>query len=95
MSDIAPIGRPGPTPLPPADRATASTDPKPVNGHKVNGHGVDKVDLSPRAVLLSKLGELPAVRADLVQAVRDQIAAGTYETPEKLDAAAEALLEDL
>jgi hypothetical protein len=34
-------------------------------------------------------------RADLVARVRREIAAGTYETPEKLDVALERLLERL
>ena len=37
----------------------------------------------------------PDIRADLVRRVRREIAAGTYETPEKLDAALDRLLEDL
>jgi negative regulator of flagellin synthesis FlgM len=37
----------------------------------------------------------PAIRADLVERVRREIAAGTYETPEKWDAALDRLLERL
>ena len=37
----------------------------------------------------------PAVRADLVARVRREIAAGTYETPEKWDIALQRLLERL
>ena len=39
--------------------------------------------------------EAAEVRADLVARVRREIAAGTYDTPEKLEAALERLLEDL
>jgi negative regulator of flagellin synthesis FlgM len=35
------------------------------------------------------------IRADLVARVRREIAAGTYDTPEKLDAALERLLDRL
>jgi len=38
---------------------------------------------------------LPEVRRDLVERVRAEIEAGTYETPAKMDAAIERLLEDL
>ena len=37
----------------------------------------------------------PDIRADLVRRVRREIAAGTYETPEKLAAALDRLLEEL
>jgi hypothetical protein len=38
---------------------------------------------------------MPPVRTELVETVRRQIAAGTYDTPEKMDAAMEELLRDL
>ncbi len=38
---------------------------------------------------------MPDVRSDLVAQLRAEIEAGTYETPEKLDAAIEGLLADL
>lgn len=44
---------------------------------------------------LAKLAELPEVRMDLIEAVRAQIAAGTYETPDKIEAILEELLADL
>jgi hypothetical protein len=37
----------------------------------------------------------PAIRADLVRRVRREIAAGTYDTPEKWEAALERLFERL
>ena len=55
----------------------------------------DRVELSRHAVLLDRLQQLPDVRADLVDEVRDAIAGGTYETDEKLTAAIEALLPEL
>ncbi len=42
-----------------------------------------------------KAGRMPEVRRDLVDRVRAEIDAGQYETPEKLDAAVDRLLEDL
>ncbi len=42
-----------------------------------------------------KAREMPEVRRDLVDRVRAEIDAGQYETPEKLDAAVDRLLEDL
>jgi negative regulator of flagellin synthesis FlgM len=55
----------------------------------------DKVDISERARLLAKLSALPEIRQDLVQNLRTQIAAGIYETPERLDAAIDQLLDEL
>jgi hypothetical protein len=44
---------------------------------------------------IRKVRELPAVREDLIQRVKAEIAAGKYETPEKLEIAAQRMLEDL
>ncbi len=55
----------------------------------------DRVELSRHAVLLDRLRQLPDVRADLVDTVRDAIAGGTYETDDKLTAAVEGLLRDV
>ncbi len=55
----------------------------------------DRVELSRQAVLLDRLRQLPDVREDLVAEVRDAIAAGTYETDDKLIAAVEGLLPEI
>jgi negative regulator of flagellin synthesis FlgM len=55
--------------------------------------GADRVEVSPVATYLSKLKNLP-IRQDLVDSVRGQIADGTYDTPEKLDAAVNELISD-
>jgi negative regulator of flagellin synthesis FlgM len=39
--------------------------------------------------------DAPGIRTELVERVRQEIAAGTYETPEKLEAALERLLDRL
>ena len=54
----------------------------------------DKLELSGMSHLLSSL-KSNDVRVDKVADIRAQIAAGTYETDEKLDAAADKLLDDL
>ena len=38
---------------------------------------------------------MPEMREDRVEAVRQQIAAGTYETGDKLNAAVERLLDEI
>ena len=55
----------------------------------------DRVELSRHALLLDRLRQLPDVRAELVDEVRDAIEGGTYETDEKLTAAIQGLVRDL
>lgn len=54
----------------------------------------DQVQLSQTAQMLARLNEIPDVRPDLVNAVRQQIDSGTYETPEKIDATVTAMLDE-
>jgi negative regulator of flagellin synthesis FlgM len=56
--------------------------------------GADSVELSGVQNFLQAL-KVNDVRADKVADVKAQIAAGTYETDEKLDIAADRLLDDL
>ena len=56
--------------------------------------GADQLELSGMSHLLKTL-QSNDVRADKVAQVKAQIEAGTYETDEKLDAAADRLLDDL
>lgn len=69
------------------------------NGRNAAGEGIDRgsdrLEVSELATYLSKLSALPPVRTELVDTVRRQIADGTYETPEKFNAAVEELLKDL
>jgi negative regulator of flagellin synthesis FlgM len=94
MSDIAPnsIGR----------AAAAAINRPPTNGHGKAlqdvtrpTRGADRVEFSQTAQLLSRLQDMPDIRFDLVARVKAEIAAGTYETPDKLDAALEGLIDDL
>ena len=55
----------------------------------------DSVEVSASAQLLARLAALPDVRHDLVSRVKGEIAAGTYETNDKLSAAVESLFNDL
>jgi negative regulator of flagellin synthesis FlgM len=55
----------------------------------------DQVEVSEVAAYLNKLRQLPPVRQDLVESARAQIAADTYDTPEKLDTALDELLNDI
>ena len=57
--------------------------------------GADRVDISPAAEAAAQAAETGAIRQDLVDQIRAQIAAGTYETPEKLGVAVERLLDEI
>ena len=54
----------------------------------------DRVELSAEAKLLTKLHELPDVREEKIETVRREIARGTYETPEKIDALVDRLFAE-
>jgi negative regulator of flagellin synthesis FlgM len=56
---------------------------------------VDQVDISPAAEAAAQANETGGIRGDLVARVRSEIAAGTYETAEKLDAAVDRLLNEI
>lgn len=55
----------------------------------------DAVEISDMARFLDQLSRLPDIRHDRVEAVRDQIRRGTYETAEKLAKAIDNLLAEL
>lgn len=55
----------------------------------------DRVELSNVARQLGELGRDSKVRLDLVEGIREQIRAGTYESPVKLDQAIDTLVEEL
>jgi negative regulator of flagellin synthesis FlgM len=55
----------------------------------------DRVEISPAAEAAISAAEAKGVRHELVNRIRSEIAAGTYETPEKLDAAIEQMLDRL
>lgn len=54
----------------------------------------DKLELSGATHLMGLLKKND-IRADKVAQIKAQIDAGTYETPDKLDAATDRLLDDL
>lgn len=56
--------------------------------------GEDQVEVSAMATYLNKLKGLPALRQELVDRIRGEIARGAYDTPEKLDAALDDMIRD-
>ena len=55
--------------------------------------GQDTVQISDFARYLGEIKNLPDIRQNKVDAVKAQIANGTYETPDKIDAVVNSLLE--
>ncbi len=55
----------------------------------------DTAEISLQARYLKKLHELPAIREDRVERLREQILDGTYDTEEKMRAAVERILDEL
>lgn len=82
----------GAGPVRPTDlRATPEVTPAPAGIEMP----VDEVEISAAAQMLEKLSQDPQVRAARLAEIQSQIAAGTYDTPEKLEAAVARMLADL
>lgn len=96
MSDISPIntgrsqriGRVRSEQISRSDAATHDTRSAPSRSQ-------DQVEFSSVARYLSELKSGPAERTELINRVRQEIDAGTYDTPEKLEDALEGIKEDL
>lgn len=80
--------------VPKAAQARESQTAEPARA-AASASDTDQVELSERARLLSKLQDTPEIRADLVSRTRDEIAQGTYLTPDKLESAADNAIDDL
>jgi negative regulator of flagellin synthesis FlgM len=57
--------------------------------------GADRVDFSAAALEALNATETAGIRTDLVNTIRQQIAAGTYDTPDKMDVAMNRLFDQL
>lgn len=55
----------------------------------------DRVEISEKARLLNMLAEVPDVRLERVSQLKELIAAGKFETPERVRVAVDRILEDL
>lgn len=60
-----------------------------------NAKPQDQVEISEAAQLLSKMSELPAIRTDKVEQVRQAIQRGDYETPDKIAITADRIFQEL
>jgi len=55
----------------------------------------DHVEISPLGKMLDGIGQLPEIRHERVDEIRRQIAAGSYETPEKIELALDRMLDEM
>ena len=81
----------------PPDRFQISQPPerRSASQRQHSGDGADRVDLSASARRIADEAGTMEIRLDKVMAVRDAIAQGTYETPEKIEAAVDRMLDDV
>ena len=89
MSNINGVQQAAVTPVQPVSQAygnAATSAPQAVG---------DTIEISTVARLASRVHELPDVRTELVERVKAEISAGTYETSDRLDVALERLMEEL
>ena len=84
---------------PSTNAATGTYGPRrvgePANAPKPAARGADQAEFSSSSIRLSTDESDSPVRLDLVQRIREQLKADTYETPEKLDIAAQRAVIDL
>jgi negative regulator of flagellin synthesis FlgM len=55
----------------------------------------DEVSISDAARLVEQVHQAPAIRQDRVDAIRAQIADGSYETSDKVNVAVDRLLDEI
>jgi negative regulator of flagellin synthesis FlgM len=55
----------------------------------------DELHISDSARIAGQLSEIPAIRQDRVNSIRNAIAQGTYETSDKMSAALDRLLDEI
>ena len=78
--------------IPPVQPAAALNSPAATTAPYAIG---DTIELSQVARLTAAVHELPDVRTELVERVKAEIAAGTYDTPDRIDVALENLLDEM
>lgn len=55
----------------------------------------DQIEISSEAKMLAGMNDTSGIRSERVNAIRQQIAMGQYETAEKLEVAMERLIDEL
>lgn len=68
---------------------------QPVSSTGPSAAAQDEVRISDAGRLLDLANQLPEIRQDRVDAIRAQIASGSYETADKLNVAVDRMLNEL
>ena len=91
MSDVSPIGN---APISRVDEYTSNAS---IEQNEATGieRKADSIDLSSQARRLADLVASSPVRQELVNRIRAEIEAGTYESEAKINVAIDRLAEDL
>lgn len=97
MTDISSIGHGSVGPAGGFHRTTspASFDPGATRTARpgADAASADRVELSEHARFMNRLREMPDIRTDRVEEIRQQIADGTYVTDHKLNIAISRVIE--
>jgi anti-sigma28 factor (negative regulator of flagellin synthesis) len=88
---ISPIGSNSPITRLQGSTAVGTTQ----RSQDVGTDDTDTVEISDSARYLSEIKNLPETREDKVQAARDSIAAGNYETPDRINGTVDRLWSEL
>jgi hypothetical protein len=88
---ISPIGPNTPITRLQGSKAT-DTSPGPLDAGTA---ATDTVEISDSARYLGEIRKLPEIRESKVQQMRDLIASGLFETPERIDGTVDRLLAEL
>jgi len=92
MNNINPVE--GYQKLPPIGPSSGS---RPQNGPSMTqaaGKSEDQVQISQAALFLSKIAQMPEIRTEKVEEVRQALAEGTYDIEGKLSVALEKFLDE-
>jgi len=81
----------GPQPINSPHTSRVSKPPAPGQSAPIQ----DELQISDEALLIEQVKQVPEIRHDRVDAIRAEIAKGTYETDEKIQIALERLLDEI
>jgi anti-sigma28 factor (negative regulator of flagellin synthesis) len=80
----------GPDPIQPSRFAAGKIRPP-----DSTSRGIDRAEISDNARFLALLRDVPPIRKEKVEALRQLIASGQYETPERIAGTVDKILEEL